>query len=103
MPEAKHAAAVAYGSLLETLGSVEWCKAFDDEDRAWLLLLNLSDVLAPLSPVHIPTRRRIVELARRLERDEAIRREFDGTNYEELARAYRLTARQVRRITKRRP
>ena len=102
MAESKHAAAVMFAALLDTLQSVRWLGETDNAERAWLLLLDLSDALAPISPVHVPTRAQIADLARRLERDADIRREFDGTNYAELAERHRLTSRQIRRITKRR-
>ena len=102
MPAPKHAAAVMMERIMETLTSVEWCGAIGDEERAWMLLLDLSDVLHPISPVHVPSRDQIVEFVRRIERDAQIRREFNGANYEALARHYRLTTRQIRRITKRR-
>ena len=35
----------------------------------------------------------------RHQRDEAIRREFNGRNYDYLAMKHRLTVRQIRRIT----
>ena len=99
MPAPKHAAAVMMERIMETLTSVEWCGAIGDEERAWMLLLNLSDVLHPISPVHVPSRGQIVDIVRRIERDAQIRREFNGTNYETLAQRYRLTPRQIRRIT----
>ena len=101
MPKPKHAEIAIWESLLDTLTSVEWCRTFDDEDRAWLLLLDLADRLHPISPIVIPSRRQITELAARLERDAAIAATFDGRNYDALAREHRLTTRQVRRIVER--
>ena len=101
MPAPKHAWAVMFERIMETLESVEWYGAFHDEDRAWLLLLNLCDDLHPISPVHLPSRDQAIAIMRRLQRDAKIRRECDGTNYEQIAQRYRLTTRQIRRITKR--
>ena len=94
----KQAAAVMAQSLLTTLTSVEWCKAFDEEDRAWLLLLDLCDALHPLGAVTVPSRARVVEMLKRMERDEEIRRAFDGRNYAELATRHRMTVRTIRTI-----
>ena len=94
----KQAAPVMLESIMGTLTSVGWCKAFDDEDRAWLLLLDLCEALHPLGAITVPPRSRVVELAQRLERDEEIRREFNGRNYEELAVRYRMTVRHIRDI-----
>ena len=85
-------------SILTTLASERYAKAADDEDRSWVLLLELCDALHPLGPIVVPHRSRVVELAHRLERDEEIRREFDGRNYEALAERHGLTTRRVRDI-----
>ena len=87
--------------LLATLASEQFAKAIDDDQRAWLLLLDLCDALHPLGAVTVPPRARVVALVRRIERDAAICAGFDGRNYAALAREHRLTTRQVRRIIER--
>ena len=94
----KHAAIVMAQSLLTTLTSVRYNKAADDEDRAWTLLLDLCEALHPLGSVSIPPRGRVVEMVHRIERDEEIRRAFNGRNYNGLAAQYRMTPRRIRSI-----
>ena len=97
----KHPEITIYDSLLDTLTAIEWHRTLDDEDRAWLLLLDLADRLHPLGPIVIPSRGQITRLLARLERDDDIAAGFDGRNYHALAREHRLTTRQVRRIVER--
>ena len=94
----KQAAAVMARSLLATLDSDAYLEADDDEQRAWLLLLDLCDVLHPLGAFTVPPRWRVVHLVQRLERDAEIRAAFNGRNYEELAARYRMTPRRIRDI-----
>ena len=94
----KQAAVVMARSLLATLTSEAYLDADDDERRAWLLLLDLCDVLHPLGAFTVPPRRRVVHLVQRLERDEEIRRAFNGKNYDELATRHRMTPRRIRDI-----
>ena len=86
------------GSLLRTLGSPEWAAAGDNDERAWLLLLDLCAALHPLGPFTVPPRERLIAQVRRLDRDARIRSEFNGRNHDALAMRHRLTVRQVRRI-----
>lgn len=94
----KQAPAVMARSLLATLTSETYLEAEDDEQRAWLLLLDLCDVLHPLGAFTVPPRWRVMHLVQRLERDAEIRAAFNGRNYDELATRYRMTPRHIRDI-----
>ena len=94
----KRAAAVMAKTIAATLESQAWREAGDDDRRAWLMLLNLCDVLHPLGTFTVPPRWRVVELVQRLERDAEIRAAFNGKNYDELATRYRMTPRHIRDI-----
>ena len=86
-------------AIRRTLGSPEWCAAFEDDDeRSWLMLLALCEVLHPLGAVTVPSPDQVEGLVARGMRDEAIWRAFDGRNYGELATRHGMTPRQVRRI-----
>ncbi|MYE01621.1 MAG: hypothetical protein F4Y03_10140 [Alphaproteobacteria bacterium] len=77
-----------------TLGSRAWAAAEDDEARTLLITMAVCDALSPLVPRAEAVRRELA-LA---ERDDGIRRAFDGRNYQQLADRHGLTPRQVRRI-----
>ena len=85
-------------AIVRTLSAPEWISTLDVEERAWLLLLDLCEAMHPLGAVSVPSRDQVIRIAARIERDAAIRREFDGRNYEALAAQYRLTTRQIRRV-----
>lgn len=93
------AAAAAADAIVRTLGSPEWMLALGaDDERGWILLEALCEHLHPLGAVQFPSVHRLREAVDRPGRDRAIREEFDGTNYLQLARRHRLSTRQVRRI-----
>lgn len=94
----KRAAAVIARSLVATLGSPAYAAAGDDDERAYLLLLDLCEHLHPLGVFTVPSRWQLVEEVKRLARDAEIRAAFDGRNYAELACRYRLSERRVRSI-----
>ena len=77
----------------------EWNATFDHMERAWIGLKAISRAVRPLGDVTVPSEGQVEELVARHERDEAIRGEFNGRNYEALAEKHRLTVRQIRRIT----
>lgn len=85
-------------SLVATLGSDAYRRAGDDDERAYLLLLDLCEQLHPLGVFTVPSRWQLVEEVKRLVRDEQIRAAFDGRNYAALAYRHGLSERRVRSI-----
>lgn len=85
-------------SLVATLGSAAYGEARDDDERAYVLLLDLCEHLHPLGVFTVPSRWQIVEDVMRLARDAEIRAAFNGRNYADLARRYSLSERRVRAI-----
>ena len=81
------------------MSSPEWARAVADPDeRCWLLIEGLCEHLHPLGPVIVPSVHRLRESVDRPERNDEIRRDFDGHNYLALARKHRISQRQVRRV-----
>ena len=76
-------------------------RADEDEQRAWAIAMSVCDEMHPFGPVVLPARPAAEAMIERDERDEAIWREFDGRNYEEIAVRHNLTVRYVRRIVER--
>ena len=97
-------ASLAIAAAIErTMRSMDWMLAFNDEEaRADMLLEALHEELHPLGPVQVPSVHMLHEAAGRHDRDAEILGEFDGHNYQTLARRHRLSTRQVRRIVERR-
>ena len=86
-------------AIERVMASSDWAAAVHDADkRAWLLLHALCEELHPIGPVSVPSVQALNAWLGRDERDERIRAEFDGRNYDVLARRHRLSKRQVRRI-----
>jgi len=86
-------------AIMRTMDSAEWAAAVvDTEERAWMLMEALCEELHPLGPIDVPSVHRLREAADRPIRNRAIREEFNGGNYREVARRHRLSVRQVRRI-----
>ena len=97
-PTMRAPAAMA-AAIVRCMDSPEWAAAVADPDeRAWLLLRALCEELHPLGAVSVPSEHALRRFLDRGDRDEAIRAGFDGRNYDELARRFRLSQRQVRRI-----
>ena len=86
-------------SYWDLLRSPQWLTAFgDDEERVVLLLERLCDTLDGPKTVYIPDSGSVRSTIEQLQREAAIRAAFDGQNYAHLARQYRMSTRQVRRI-----
>lgn len=98
VPKAVAAMAAAVDSAMTDL---RWQATLDDDERQWLLLEALCRELHPLGQVQVPSVQVLRETVARPDRDEAIRREFDGRNYQALARRHKLSKRQIRRIVDR--
>lgn len=87
-------------AIVQAMSEPAWATSVaSPEERAWILLLALSKALHPLGPMTVPAPAAIRRHIDRIERDEQIRREFNGRNYGALAEQYGLTTRQIRRIT----
>ena len=82
-----------------TMSSPEWAAALGEpEERGWLLVQALCEELHPEGALSVPSVQALTAWLERGDRDERIRAEFDGRNYDQLARRHRLSKRQVRRI-----
>ncbi len=95
VPKAVVAMSAAVDSAMSDL---RWAGTLDDDERQWLLIEALCRELHPLGQVQVPSVQALRETVERQDRDEAIRREFDGRNYQALARKHRRSKRQIRRI-----
>ena len=81
------------------MSAPEWARAVGDPDeRAWLLVRALCEELHPEGAFQVPSVFALEAWLERDDRNERIRTEFDGSNYDVLARRNRLSKRQVRRI-----
>ena len=70
----------------------------DRDDAAWAVFKALCAALYPMSSIHAPSEHELERLAGQLVRDHEICRDFDGRNYDELARRYLITTRRRKRI-----
>ena len=75
-----------------------YLETLDEDERQWMVIEGLCEDLHPLGPVQFPSVHMLRDVVDRPARDAAIRREFDGRNYQALARKYKRSERQVRRI-----
>ena len=83
----------------ELMRSAEWLTAFgSDEERLVMLLETLCDSLDGPRSAYIPDSGSVRASIERLQRDIAVRAAFDGQNHQALARRFRMSTRQVRRI-----
>lgn len=98
VPKAVAAMSIAVESAMSDL---RWDGTLDKDERQWLLIEALCRELHPLGQVQVPSVQVLRETVKRQDRDEAIRREFDGRNYQALARKYGISKRQVRRVVDR--
>ena len=102
MSDTRSTIAAVAETIERILASPEYVAAVgDDEERAWLLIEALCEELHPRGAVTFPSSSALHRIAGRLDRNERIRSEFDGRNYEALSRRHRLSARQIRRIVDR--
>lgn len=86
-------------AIERVMASPAWAAALgDDEERTYLIIEGLCAELHPRGSLTFPSPAMLRQSADRGDRNERIRREFDGRNYEALARRHGLSARQVRRI-----
>ena len=86
-------------AIAGALASGDWRRASDDAARVEVLLFAILDPLHWLSPVNAPHPNRVRLADRRERRNAKIRAAFNGRNYRELSEKFRLTTRQIRRIT----
>ena len=99
MSSPMRAPAAMAAAIVRCMESPAWAAAVADPDeRAWLMLRALCEELHPLGAVSVPSVPQLRAFLERDDRDAAIRAGFDGRNYDELARRFRLSSRQVRRI-----
>ena len=99
VPRAAVAIATAVDRIMQ---SPSWRSAVCDDDKRYQMLVEaVCEELHPLGPVLVPSVHALREAVARDDRDEAIKRDFDGHNYRALARRHRLSTRQVRRIVDR--
>ena len=98
MPKAVVAIATAVD---DTINDLRWQATLDQDERKVMLVEAVCRELHPLGQVQVPSVQVLREAADRQDRDEAIRHDFDGSNYQALARRHRLSQRQVRRIVDR--
>ena len=89
-------------AIWRVITSAEWLAAVGrDDERVALLITGICDAIGDGRPVYLPSGFRVRALLQTAERDAAMRRAFDGTNYAALALRYGVSTRQVRRIVDR--
>ncbi len=94
-------AAQVVRALIRAQASAAWNETADIEERAWIGMLAVCEHTHPLGETSAPAPHQVERTVGRLARDEAMRRDFDGSNYAELAARAGVTTRHARRIVDR--
>ena len=103
MPDAPHVTdttAALMRALWDALHTPEWISAVaDPARRTEILTIAVCEALRPFGRVALPSPEQVIETFERHERNERIQAEFrEGATLKQLARKYRRTPRQIRRI-----
>lgn len=94
-------AAQVVRALIRAQASAAWNETADPEERAWLGMLAVCEHVHPLGETSAPAPHQVERTVGRVGRNEAMRRDFDGSNYAALGRRHGVSTRQVRRIVDR--